>query len=87
MSIITKNPNLPHTFEIKHVLECKKCVEACPPGTSLKDYQRVSVGLTPYGLQLWCTRHQANVFHVDFRGARLAVNATAATEVVWQNSH
>lgn len=74
---------LPNTFGIKHVLECKRCVETCPHGTLLQDYLRVTVGLTAFGMQVWCVRHQCNVIHVDFRGARLPVNSTAARGVVW----
>lgn len=78
--------DLPNTWQIKHVLECKRCTESCPAGTPLQDYVRVSVGLTPYGLQVWCARHQANIVHIDFRGQRLKVNATAAGRIVWPSS-
>lgn len=78
--------NLPNTFEIKHVLECKRCAESCPAGTSLSDWTRVVVGLTSYGLQVWCARHNANIMHVDFRNQRLGVNATAARDIIWPNS-
>lgn len=77
--------NLPNTFAIKHVLECKRCAETCPTGWLLQDYLRVTIGLTPQGLQIWCTRHQANVAHFDFAGQRLRVNATAARGVIWPN--
>ena len=79
--------DLPNTFAIKHVLECKRCAESCPAGVLLNDWQRVTIGFTPFGLQVWCVRHQANVFHVDFRGQRLPVNASAARGVVWPNIH
>lgn len=75
--------DLPNTFQIKHILECKRCVETCPHGTLLQDYLRVTIGLTPYGLQVWCVRHQANVIHVDFRGQRIPVNASAARGIIW----
>lgn len=74
---------LPNSFEIKHFLECRKCAETCPAGMSFQDYADVQVGLTAYGLQVWCVRHKCNVFHVDFRGAKLAVNATAARRIIW----
>lgn len=75
--------DLPNTFQIKHVLECKRCVDTCPQGTLLPDYMRVTIGLTPYGLQVWCVRHQANVIHVDFRGQRLPANASTARGILW----
>lgn len=73
----------PNSFEIKDFLDCKKCAETVPVGKTFREWQQVQVGLTPYGLQVWCARHQCNVFHVDFRGARLIVNATAAKEIIW----
>lgn len=79
--------DLPNTWQIKHVLECKRCIESCPAGMLLEDYVRVTVGLTPYGLQVWCKRHQVNVAHLDFRGARIRMNATSGTGHVWLNTH
>lgn len=77
----------PNTFEIKHFLECRKCAESCPVGITLQEWQDVQVGLTSYGLQVWCVRHKCNVFHADFRGQRLHVNATAARGIVWPAIH
>lgn len=44
-------PNMIHSFA-----RCKKCVT---------DGKRADIeaGLTPYGLQIWCKRHNINVFH------------------------
>lgn len=80
-----RNPSkvVTNSFEIKHFLECKRCAESCPVGITIQEWQDIQVGLTAYGLQIWCTRHNSNVFHVDFRGQKLAVNATAAREIVW----
>ena len=73
----------PNTFEIKHDIDCRKCAESCPVGMTLQEWADVRVGLTSYGLQVWCHKHKCNIFHVDFRGQKLSVNATAAREIVW----
>lgn len=73
----------PNTFEIKNFLECRKCAESCPLGIGLQDWLDVQVGLTAYGIQVWCVRHKANVFHVDWRGNKVVVNATSSTGVIW----
>lgn len=86
MRLNVTRSDLPNTFEIKHVLECKRCTESCPANVLLQDYLRVSVGFTPYGLQVWCARHQANVAHFDFRGQRLGLNITATRGIVWPSS-
>ena len=39
-------------------------------GMSLADYQRLDVGFTEFGIQVWCRRHDVNVVHVNFGGAR-----------------
>lgn len=84
---IVKRSNIPNTFEIKQVFECKRCAETCPVGILLNDYQRITVGLTPYGFQVWCTRHQLNVVHFDFRGQKIPVNASVTKGVIWPAIH
>lgn len=51
-------------LQITTYLHCAKCLRELPVGTSPMDYQRVQVGLTEYGIQVWCTRHDLNVAHV-----------------------
>lgn len=80
---IVQNRALPNSFEIKHFLECRKCAETCPAGMSMQKWVDIQVGLTPWGIQVWCVRHKANITHIDFRGQRLAINATAAKELIW----
>lgn len=84
MAPMLVNKKIPNGFEINHFLECRACAESCPIGMTLNDYQRVSVGLTNYGVQIWCTRHRANIIHFDFRGSRVQVNATKQNEVIWR---
>ena len=33
------------------------------------EFARLAVGRTPYGLQIWCVRHNLNVYHLDLVGA------------------
>jgi len=65
---------VPVTMEIKQYFHCGKCLETVPRGTSPRAWADVSVGLTAYGLQVWCNRHRCNVAHIDFMGQRLPAN-------------
>jgi len=37
-----------------------------PCGTSPAQWARLSVGVTPGGIQVWCERHDAEVLRIDF---------------------
>lgn len=87
MSGIATKGGPPNSFEIKNVLECRRCAESVPIGMDLHDWLDVTVGFTPYGFQVWCRRHKANVVHFDFRGSRVVTNITAARGIVWPVSH
>lgn len=65
---------LPTTNEIRDYLYCAKCDDSCPSTETLKNWQRLSIGLTSYGLQVWCDRHNVNVLHFDLSGNRVRVN-------------
>lgn len=49
---------------------CKKCLEELPLDTSPREWAQLEIGYTPIGLQVWCRRHECNVVHVDFEGAK-----------------
>lgn len=83
MGTLNLSGRVPSTNEIKHVLECKMCALTCPAGMDIHDWQDVTIGFTPYGLQMWCRRHQMNIFHADFRGSRVAFNVQAKQGVIW----
>lgn len=55
--------------EIFRYCHCKKCLEEMPPGTSPRDWARLSVGITAEGLQVWCVRHDVNVGHFRWASA------------------
>jgi hypothetical protein len=46
-------------------MHCKKCLLEMPHGVSPRDWQRVQVGWTPDGIQVWCLRHDCNVAYLD----------------------
>lgn len=45
---------------------CAKCMGEIPQGISPKEWSRLEVGLTKFGLQVFCIRHNCNVVHIDF---------------------
>jgi hypothetical protein len=54
---------------INQYMQCSLCIEELPPGVSPDQYQRISVGFTDKGMQIWCSRHKVNILHMDFEGA------------------
>ncbi len=60
---------------IQLYLHCRKCIEEITEGraggeNSPKEYQRIQAGWTKEGLQVWCTRHDLNIVHIDFEGTQ-----------------
>lgn len=67
---------------IQMYLHCGKCLEEWKKDIretliSPKDYQKVQVGWTKEGLQVWCVRHDCNILHVDFEGTKHPADTTA----------
>lgn len=65
----------PAELMIGMFMHCRQCVEALSiraqatgQPVSPQQYSQLDVGWTPYGLQVWCRRHNVNVLHVDFEG-------------------
>ena len=44
-----------------------QCLQECPSYMSAAEFARLAVGQTPYGVQVWCIRHNMNVYHLDVR--------------------
>lgn len=68
--------SLDHLFRrITHPIVCATCeAEHAGGGSdagSLRDYSALEAGFTARGVQIWCKRHDLNVCHIDFDGARL----------------
>lgn len=74
---ICVNYRISNRNSISTYLHCGKCLEELPVGVSPRDYQRIQVGFTEVGLQVWCVRHDMNVAHIHFQGAKHPANLTA----------
>lgn len=77
----------PNTLQIKLYLHCDLCVKEKPPGKSMQEWALQESGFTPWGLQIWCRRHQANICHIHFEGQKHPANTSRAlpTIVGFQN--
>lgn len=71
-------PSIPASKSIVRVVHCRICMTERPADVPPVEYARLSVGLTPIGLQVWCDRHDVNVAHFDFDGRPTRVNSTLA---------
>ena len=71
-------PDLKNTNEILSFAHCGLCVEDVENGVgeSPRDYARLEIGWTELGLQVWCVRHECNVMHIDFEGAKHPADTT-----------
>ena len=49
---------------------CRLCAREKPADASMAEFQRTQSGFTDRGLQVWCLRHDVNIIHIDFQGAR-----------------
>jgi hypothetical protein len=60
--------------EIYGFIHCSKCLKEMKVGVSdevsPREYAKLEVGFTKQGLQIWCKRHEVNVMHIDFEGAK-----------------
>ena len=66
--------------EIENLIQCSFCVAELPeefdedvPEYSKihpQEYQKLLVGFTENGLQVWCMRHDCNVLNIDFEGIK-----------------
>ena len=73
--IYLQNKEIDLLNKIKEPIVCVKCSNEFTAGQtdsiSLQDYQKVDVGFTERGLQIWCQRHQLNICHINFEGHKL----------------
>jgi hypothetical protein len=44
---------------------CGLCQKERPKNIAMRHYARLNVGFTEEGLQIWCTRHDVNVLHLQ----------------------
>jgi hypothetical protein len=52
--------------EIVSYWHCGKCLDEDNP-------QRIGVGWTPKGIQVWCEIHNENVWHIDLLGQKVGI--------------
>lgn len=75
---------IPNNNTISTYYHCGLCVnewkQGAAPGTSPSEYSRTQIGNTPWGLQVWCARHEVNVCHIDFEGIKHTANMTRHDE-------
>jgi hypothetical protein len=50
---------------IKRYFHCAKCMEERPDGVSPREYGNYEVGLTDFGLEVWCKRHDEEVIYIN----------------------
>ena len=56
--------------QIEMYHHCGMCLDEKPADQSPKDWARIQTGWTRDGIQIWCTRHNVNVMHMDFQGQK-----------------
>ncbi len=76
-NVVARRKPISNENEIGMYLHCAKCFDAMPDGVSPKEYQRIQAGWTEQGLQIWCTRHECNIIHIDFEGVQHRANTSA----------
>lgn len=74
LSVSLKQRPIPNTNEIKAFLHCALCLQEKPAGISPREWAKLEIGWTEFGLQVWCQRHECNVMHVDFQGKKHPAN-------------
>lgn len=65
-----------NTNEIVSHFQCELCAAEKPPDVTPRDWASFNVGWTLLGIQVWCTRHDVNVIHIDFEGQKHPSNTT-----------
>lgn len=60
-------------------LHCQKCLNEKPGDVSPRDWARLSVMTTRFGIQVWCVRHNLNVDHIKVYGPEQHVRGIPLT--------
>lgn len=72
---------IPIRNSITQSVHCSKCVKELAEQKiplSPQQYAKVEFGFTKWGVQLWCSRHNRNIIHVDFGDQKLYANMSAS---------
>ena len=59
--------------QIVQFFHCATCLKDLPGNQSPRDWVRPEIGWTKKGLQVWCTRCETNIIHLDFLGQKVAI--------------
>ena len=59
---------------IQLYFHCSLCLKQKPSHISPKEYQQIQAGWTKQGIQIWCTRHDINIAHIDLNGNKVTIN-------------
>jgi hypothetical protein len=70
----SKLPDPGAALQIQSYFNCARCLSEKPQRYSAHDWAWLQVGFTPFGLQVWCARHNINVCHIHFEGRRHPAN-------------
>ena len=57
--------------QIRLYLHCVQCREAQPEDEPPNEFERVKIGWTDRGIQVWCVRHDAEVIHLDLMDRKI----------------
>ena len=68
---------LGNNLQISAYFHCSHCLRERPKDISPREYNKLSIGWTLRGLQVWCDRHNCNVVNIDFQGQKHPANTTA----------
>lgn len=74
-----KEKELSNSNEIKLYLHCGLCLDELKDldlDLSPQEYQKIQVGWTEGGIQVWCNRHDCNLVNIDFEGQTHLANTT-----------
>ena len=67
---MSKEERITTKLQIVAYMHCKLCLDDKPDEFSPAEWSSLDVGWTPFGLQVWCRRHNCNVANVDFQGLK-----------------
>lgn len=72
--------DIPNTDKIISFLHCSVCAQEWKEDKSInstmspKDYQKIQIGSTKLGFQVWCVRHECNIMHIDLQDFQFPAN-------------
>lgn len=68
------NRSLSNSNSITDYLSCTRCQNLKPKEMTFKEWFSIEFGTTPWGIQIWCTRCDVNIFHMDLEGTNHPIN-------------